>query len=690
MEGNTPSRDASERSVPASVDQLVQDTDTSGRPIDLTDLRALVSSLHYDLNDSRPVIPDENLAPASPSVESSSNQQTDTYPLFPLGSPWGGEEHHPPEVPPSSPLATSAEFSEPSSNRDAYDEQVLDQQPRQLLLGSFFTQNAPIGLEPTFGLSTRRADEIPRFVSSQEGNTLRNQARLRRSRPPSGYASSDQDSDIDHLPGLMSVSDSSEDEGSQDESSSNDGEERRVPPTRQSVPIGLSYRRDPWVVPGSAMHRMLTGEQPVPTQPSAPASSQTFLAEQEAILVRSVQDILSMVLPRAQQSLLLDEENTDTTTTPWRMERAKKLIGSLESLEGLLLDRFCQIGGGGGEHNDECMICWESLKAEPDVISGKARATLNHEVSTTNTRDPSTGGVEIPVTDTKDVAGAVALPCFHVFHSKCLVPWFTRLFTTCPVCRFDLDPDKLLALPFLSASDNILRTLTLGLQSNRDQVPLVQPSTSDAVPNPTEPLDEPEPTVATAVPALVAHATGGQQTTTAIPEGASGEEIRNLAGGSHMLQERQEEILRTLNTLVTMVPDIQSLISQTLDIVVDVFALIQLIRRLVNRPGHPLTQGEYDAIHGLVVEFSLRGRNFRLVSQTIEGLPTVPSLVDLSLQGLPRGSTSQQTRREWVLPSGSTEGGIAGWVDKKEEELQTAGGATVIEKTFLEPSKTSN
>ncbi|KAL5524728.1 hypothetical protein ACEPAF_9873 [Sanghuangporus sanghuang] len=38
----------------------------------------------------------------------------------------------------------------------------------------------------------------------------------------------------------------------------------------------------------------------------------------------------------------------------------------------------------------------------------------------------------------------VSLPCAHVFHSSCLLPWFSRPGqTTCPVCRFNIDPENL-------------------------------------------------------------------------------------------------------------------------------------------------------------------------------------------------------------------------------------------------------
>ncbi|KAJ7477572.1 hypothetical protein FB451DRAFT_1454396 [Mycena latifolia] len=39
----------------------------------------------------------------------------------------------------------------------------------------------------------------------------------------------------------------------------------------------------------------------------------------------------------------------------------------------------------------------------------------------------------------------IALPCAHVFHAACLGPWFARPGqTTCPTCRFDLDPAGLI------------------------------------------------------------------------------------------------------------------------------------------------------------------------------------------------------------------------------------------------------
>ncbi|MCL7023302.1 hypothetical protein MKW94_010044 [Papaver nudicaule] len=57
-------------------------------------------------------------------------------------------------------------------------------------------------------------------------------------------------------------------------------------------------------------------------------------------------------------------------------------------------------GGGGEEHKDECSICWKEFK----------------------------NGISIS-----------ELPCFHVFHTKCIVNWFARV-NNCPLCRSRVDP----------------------------------------------------------------------------------------------------------------------------------------------------------------------------------------------------------------------------------------------------------
>lgn len=88
--------------------------------------------------------------------------------------------------------------------------------------------------------------------------------------------------------------------------------------------------------------------------------------------------------------------------------RAQKFVDALEVLDEDLLDRFCAVAGGGGEQGAGCSICIEELT----VVAGGEENTK-----------------------------VVALPCVHVFHARCLLPWFETK-STCPSCRFELDPHR--------------------------------------------------------------------------------------------------------------------------------------------------------------------------------------------------------------------------------------------------------
>lgn len=127
-------------------------------------------------------------------------------------------------------------------------------------------------------------------------------------------------------------------------------------------------------------------------------------------------------------------------------ERARKLVDGLEEVSLGLVRRLERVGtGGGGMGEDEtkggdvgCAICWDRLLFE-DV-----------EREEPTEKQSIMEGMTVDGEDTKEEKSKpqrpkiVTLPCAHVFHAECLIPWFSRpRRTTCPTCRFNIDPENL-------------------------------------------------------------------------------------------------------------------------------------------------------------------------------------------------------------------------------------------------------
>jgi hypothetical protein len=114
--------------------------------------------------------------------------------------------------------------------------------------------------------------------------------------------------------------------------------------------------------------------------------------------------------------------------------RAHTVIDGLEPVSKGLLSRYEVVKGEDhSKGRSSCAVCYEPLDMDFDI---------------TDDRNPS-GPTQ---TENKNLSFAlpyhaafpevVAFPCMHLFHSECLLPWLARK-TTCPTCRFDVDPDSL-------------------------------------------------------------------------------------------------------------------------------------------------------------------------------------------------------------------------------------------------------
>ncbi|KAG5638743.1 hypothetical protein H0H81_010553 [Sphagnurus paluster] len=134
-------------------------------------------------------------------------------------------------------------------------------------------------------------------------------------------------------------------------------------------------------------------------------------------------------------------------------ERAKRLVDALEEVPVGLVRRLEALGavaerdgvkdeGGLGEVG--CAICWDKLLDGEGGFGADQEHKHDHP-------DGTHADAETTTADVKDKAEhpkIVSLPCAHVFHAACLIPWFSRpRQTTCPTCRFNIDPENLSATP---------------------------------------------------------------------------------------------------------------------------------------------------------------------------------------------------------------------------------------------------
>ena len=188
---------------------------------------------------------------------------------------------------------------------------------------------------------------------------------------------------------------------------------------------------------------------------------------------------------------MLGGEPPEETEDP---ERAKKLVRGLERVPVGLVKRMTRVdsvpgafedstGTGGGEAPG-CAICWDSLLPEDPDEDAKLHSNFTAFPPPGHLAEGpgSEPAISDPTPDGETPSVVICLPCSHVFHASCLIPWFSKpKHTTCPTCRFDVDPKNLTYTPLPRRARPA--STTAATPPNNPQTQPVPNSTADN-PNP--------------------------------------------------------------------------------------------------------------------------------------------------------------------------------------------------------------
>ncbi|KAF7791464.1 hypothetical protein EIP86_002480 [Pleurotus ostreatoroseus] len=185
--------------------------------------------------------------------------------------------------------------------------------------------------------------------------------------------------------------------------------------------------------------------------------------------------------------------------------RARKLLSGLEDVPAGLVKRMQNIGG---DEKPVCAVCFDDL-LDPDAgfhTTPKEQDSAPMEVESEAPSSASSSGASDEERAAEEALKhkVVVLPCSHVFHASCLLPWFTRPHrTTCPTCRFDIDPESLTLSPPRASRTRSRRPPTVPTPATQQGPEQAAPSaepTGDAPVQPEgdtqgQPQDGPQPRV---------------------------------------------------------------------------------------------------------------------------------------------------------------------------------------------------
>ncbi|OBZ68785.1 hypothetical protein A0H81_11281 [Grifola frondosa] len=232
-------------------------------------------------------------------------------------------------------------------------------------------------------------------------------------------------SDADTMPSLRSISaDSSSEAALSSDESEWDDESEHDSEDESSNPIDRLLRRasTPYSTgtTGSGYEDTGSESEDADEADDAGVDNELFreFLERARLVVDEPGDLISMLLSQRSQPIDNDPK------------RAQTLLLGLEIVTSDLVRRYEKLRNGEGDDVDGCAICRDDL-LEPPPAEGDPEATAALALMEA-----------LPYHVTPVSIIAFSCPGRHLFHDRCLAPWLARK-TTCPTCRFDIDPDSL-------------------------------------------------------------------------------------------------------------------------------------------------------------------------------------------------------------------------------------------------------